>query len=201
MTDVIDLLAGFRPKSPLDAIRAARPDARAHAQRSFTALFEPDVPDEVSLAERYGVAAFVAGLHRDPATTAFYGTHLATHAPDLTDVVAEEIASGLSKGPYGTYPDGPLTTEGTIGPLYRVAPVNRKTLGQRLTVAFEHAHLLVFHPRDATPQLLRSLLEAGWTTDGIVTLSQLVAFLAFQIRAVQGLRTLAAAPHFEERPS
>jgi uncharacterized protein YciW len=51
--------------------------------------------------------------------------------------------------------------------------------------------MLVFHPRDADAAALQALLDAGWSTDGIVTLSQLVAFLAFQIRAVAGLRALA----------
>jgi uncharacterized protein YciW len=37
------------------------------------------------------------------------------------------------------------------------------------------------------------LLDAGWTTSGIVTLSQLVAFLAFQIRVVTGLKALTAS--------
>jgi uncharacterized protein YciW len=55
----------------------------------------------------------------------------------------------------------------------------------------DHAHQLVFHPRDANSAALQLLLDAGWSNAGIVTLSQLVAFLAFQIRAVAGLRTLA----------
>ena len=33
-------------------------------------------------------------------------------------------------------------------------------------------------PRDSAADALQALLDAGWTTDGIVTLSQLVAFLA-----------------------
>jgi uncharacterized protein YciW len=51
--------------------------------------------------------------------------------------------------------------------------------------------MLVFHPRDADAASLQSLLDAGWSNTGIVTLSQLVAFLAFQIRTAAGLRTLA----------
>ena len=38
----------------------------------------------------------------------------------------------------------------------------------------------------------QALIDAGWSTTGIVTLSQLVAFLAFQIRAVTGLRIASA---------
>jgi uncharacterized protein YciW len=52
--------------------------------------------------------------------------------------------------------------------------------------------MLVFHPRDASPASLQTLHDAGWSKNDIVTLSQLVAFLAFQIRAVAGLRTLAS---------
>ena len=64
-------------------------------------------------------------------------------------------------------------------------------LGPRLAAAFEHTHMLVFHPRDAAAPSLQALLDAGWSTDAVVTLSQLVAFLAFQIRVVSGLRVLA----------
>jgi CMD domain protein len=67
----------------------------------------------------------------------------------------------------------------------------RRTLGARLATAFDHAHLLVFHPRDAAPATLQSLLDAGWSTTDIVTLSQIIAFLSFQIRAAAGLRVLA----------
>jgi CMD domain protein len=65
-------------------------------------------------------------------------------------------------------------------------------LGARLTAALEHAHRLVFHPRDAAPAWLQALLDAGWTTTEIVTLSQIISFLAFQIRLVHGLRAVVA---------
>ena len=54
-----------------------------------------------------------------------------------------------------------------------------------MTAALAHVHMLVFHPRDASPASLQALLDAGWSNTGIVTLSQLVAFLAFQIRTVR----------------
>jgi len=55
------------------------------------------------------------------------------------------------------------------------------------------AHLLVFHPRDASREALQALIDAGWSTADIVTLSQIVAFLTFQIRVAAGLRALAAS--------
>jgi len=66
-------------------------------------------------------------------------------------------------------------------------------LGGRLSAAFAHGHMLVFHPRDASPASLQALRDAGWSKTDIVTLSQLVAFLAFQIRAIAGLRALSVA--------
>lgn len=87
-----------------------------------------------------------------------------------------------------------LSSEDKPGPALKVTEANRKVLGPRLAAALEHAHMLVFHPRDASPASLKALIDAGWTTADIVTLSQLVAFLSFQIRAVAGLRALDAAP-------
>ena len=37
-------------------------------------------------------------------------------------------------------------------------------------------------------------MDAGWSADDIVSLSQLIAFLTFQLRVAWGLRVLAAAP-------
>ena len=61
--DVIDHLAEIEPGSALDRIRRARPDAREHAQQAFLALLEPAEPGQLTLAERYAVAAYVALLH------------------------------------------------------------------------------------------------------------------------------------------
>ena len=70
---------------------------------------------------------------------------------------------------------------------------NRFAAAVRLAAALDHAHMLLFHPRDAAPEWLQRLVDAGWTTPAIVTLSQLVAFLSFQIRVVAGLRAMQHA--------
>jgi CMD domain protein len=193
--DVIDQLAAIAPGSRLDTIRARRPQAREYAQKSFSALFEPADFAGVPALERLAVAAFVAGLHAEPAAREFYRSKLdtATERPIVAAVDAE-IARGSTQGPYGSYPAGPLSSENSTGLIYRVSDDGRRVLGARLAAAFEHVHLLVFRPRDAEPAALQALLGAGWSTNDIVTLSQLVAFLSFQIRAVAGLRALAAAP-------
>jgi CMD domain protein len=73
-----------------------------------------------------------------------------------------------------------------------VSDAGRAALGPRLAAAFEHTHMLVFHPRDASAASLQSLLDAGWSTNDIVTVSQLVSFLSYQIRVVAGLGVLAS---------
>jgi CMD domain protein len=194
--DVIDALVGIKPGSPLDSIRARRPEARAHAQATYRALFAPAEPGHVTAPERFAVGGFVAGLHGATAIAAYYGARLAESgaSASLKDAVDAAIAEARTKGPYGRYPAGPLSREDTAGLSYRVGAATRQALGPRLAAAFEHVHMLVFHPRDAAPAALQALLGAGWSTTDIVTLSQIVAFLSFQIRVVTGLRTLDGRP-------
>ncbi|MGN9842254.1 CMD domain protein [Nonomuraea sp. H19] len=188
IADVIDHLAGITPGSSLDRLRARRPGAREHAQRSYDALFTPDAEGEVALVERDAIAAFVAGLHQDPEIASFYADRLAEIAPGLLKVVEAEIEAGGTTGPYGVYPAGGPAEESDEGLRYR--PRSPADLGVRLAGAFEHAHLLVFRPRESSAKSLDALAQAGWSATGIVTLSQLVAFLTFQIRVVAGLRLL-----------
>ncbi len=194
-TDVIDALAGIKPGSALDAIRKRRPQAREQAQASYRALFAPDDEGGVTATERFAIAAFVTGLHGDPESAAFYASGLAASgAPaELCGAIDAAITAARGQRPYGSYPAGPLSREDTAGPTHHVAAEIRSVLRPRLAAAFDHVHLLVFHPRDAVPAALQALLDAGWSTTDIVTLSQIAAFLSFQIRVVAGLRALAGA--------
>jgi CMD domain protein len=192
--DIIDHLAGIQPGSHLDKLRAERPQAQENAQKSYLALFEPAFPGSVSLAERYAIATFVTGLHRQAAVRDFYAAGLKKLAEkQLADVIAAEVLRGTTEGPYGRYPEGPLSREDKDGLQYEVFVTHANLLGPKLAAALEHAHLLVFHPRDAGNAALQKLIDAGWSATDIVTISQLVAFLSFQIRVVAGLRALASS--------
>ncbi|MGJ7543386.1 CMD domain protein [Variovorax sp. LT1R16] len=197
LPDVIDQLVGIQPGDALDAIRAQRQQARLHAQQSHLALFEPAdlAASTFTAAERHALAVFVAGLHGQVELAAFHAGALllAGAATDLLDAVTAEAAAGAGHGPYGSYPAGPLSAENAPGPLYVAGEVRRAVLGTRLAAGLAHAHRLVFHPRDAEAAWLQALLDAGWSTTEIVTLSQLVSFLSFQIRVIAGLRALAAS--------
>jgi CMD domain protein len=194
-TDVIDLLAGIEPGSSLDGIRARRLQARENAQRSYVALFGPDDVRDFAVTDRYPIAAFVAGIHGEPTAASFYLAKLAKtdDQSELVKAVKAEIERARTEGPYGAFPAGPLSAEDKIGLIYRVGGESRLVLGGRLAAALEHAHLLVFRPRDASAAALQALLDAGWSITAIVTFSQLVAFLSFQVRAAAGLRTLGAS--------
>jgi CMD domain protein len=197
-SDVIDQLTGIPPGHAIDTIRARRAQARLHGQNSYLALFEPPLPleGEFTVPERFAVATFVSSLHRQAQAAAFYAEGFVRSGGDrgLVDVLVTEAAAVDSSGPYGRYPAGPLTVEDAPGAAYRVNDAHAQLLGPRLAAALVHAHLLVFHPRDAGAEDLQALLDAGWSTTDIVTLSQLVAFLAYQLRVVAGLQALRDAP-------
>jgi len=192
--DIIDTLAGIEPGSVLDGIRVRRVQARENAQKSYLALFEPIDASDFSLAERAAVAFFVTGLHGESPVAAFYRAKLAANSDGtLVEAINAEIERGKTSGPYGSFPAGPLSVENKAGLIYRVGADRRPVLGARLAAALEHAHLLVFRPRDAASADMKALLGAGWSSTGTVTLSQLVAFLSFQVRVVAGLRVLGAS--------
>ncbi|VWD14849.1 MULTISPECIES: CMD domain-containing protein [Burkholderia] len=68
-------------------------------------------------------------------------------------------------------------------------------LPRRIGAILAHARLLTYAPVDARPSDLNALKSAGLTTPAIVALSQLVAFVAYQLRvgvAAQALQARAA---------
>ena len=187
--DVIDALVGIEEGTALDLTRNRRPETKANAQASYAALFDSGT-STFTLTERLAVAVFVTGLNAQHETHTHYSGLLATADPHLEAIVAGYVASAAGTGPYGTYPpEGPLFGESVDGARLLVSdPV----LGEKLSAAFEHAHLLVFRPREASREDLGKLLSSGWDTTGIVSLSQLISFLSFQVRVVSGLRLLAS---------
>lgn len=188
--DVIDHLVGIVPGSDLDRVRRRRTQTRDNAQASYEALFALEAPGAVSPVERFAIAAFVAGLTGPEEVTTFYLSETARLRPPIAETIRREIAKGRVDGPYGAYPDGPLTRENKAGPAYEPDATARESLGPPLAAALRHVHLVVLHPRDADPVALKALLDAGWTTPAVVTLSQIIAFVSFQARVVAGLRAL-----------
>jgi CMD domain protein len=188
-TDVIDQLVGIAPGDALDTLRNERPNARVNAQTSFDALFHSDELQHASQLERLAIAYWTIALSQSPAAP-FYRDLLATE--DEATLAALELAlpGAVTTGPYGDYPEGPLTVEDVPGFHWEPDAALAASIGPRLAAALAHTHLLVYRPRDASADALQALLDAGWSTTGIVTLSQLVAFLSFQLRVVAGFTVL-----------
>jgi len=188
-TDVIDQLVGIAPGDALDALRDQRPNARANAQASYDALFHSDEREEVGQRERLAVAYWTVALSQSP-TASHYRDLLAAEDADLLAALEAALPGALTEGPYGDYPAGPLTVENVAGLVWAPDAALSAAAGGRLAAALAHTHLLVYRPRDSSADALQALLDAGWSTTGIVTLSQLVAFLSFQLRVVAGLTVL-----------
>lgn len=189
MTDIVDELVGALPGSRALTLRERRPETKEQTQASYDALFSPVDDAEFSLTERLLIAAFATRLGGADATASHYSA-LAQEADAVrAAVVIAEAQAAATTGPYGAYTEARLQSENTDGPLYRADAV-REAVGDRLAAALEHTHLLVFRPRESSSSALDALIEAGWSIDGIVTLSQLVSYLAFQQRVVAGLRVL-----------
>lgn len=190
--DIVDRIVGVTPA--LDELRRRRPVTKEQLQASFDALFAPVSVEHASQAERELVAAFATRLAGDTDPTGtFYADRALAIDPDRAPVVLAEAASAATGGPFGSYAEADLQSENTDGDRYTPSAAVVEVLGERLAAALAHTHLLVLRPREASGDDIQRLLDAGWTADGVVTLSQLVSFLAFQQRVVTGLRALSRA--------
>jgi CMD domain protein len=189
--DIVTTLAGVPDE--VTALRGHRQVAVDQTQLAYELLLEPDDETSMSRSERWAVAAFVAILHADDAASEHYLDGLRTIDADLAATIETVAEDGVATGPYGSYPAGPLTVEDVPGGELVLDPLVAERLGTRLATALGHAHRLVLHPRDARPEWLAALSDAGWDRRGIVVLSQLVSYLAYQLRLVAGLRAVQEA--------
>ncbi|MDO5032898.1 alkylhydroperoxidase domain protein [Corynebacterium sp.] len=198
-TASINPLAGVTPE--IAALRARRADALTNAQLSFQALLEPEATaasSGFSHTERYAVAAFLAGLYQAGPAHEFYADLLADDAPaSLISAVEAAIAHALDEGiSQGPYAGGGYTTFEVLG-----SDAESPGLSPRLQAAFDFAHLLALHPKDASPAAIGHLQAAGWSDDEIVSLAQLIAFLSFQLRVVHGLAVLSGKNPGSKNPA
>ncbi len=159
-TDVLNALAGIAPDSALAAIRALRPDVVRHTQGSYAALLAPTKAVGLTLAERAKVALRVARLEGN-ATLADHYRHRLTQLH-----VDGETIAGVEQ-----FPAGP-------------------TLEPRVAAILQHVDRLTGEPGAATQTHLTQLQAHGLSVREIVTLSQLIAFLSFQVRVLTTVTAL-----------
>ncbi|MBG5918821.1 alkylhydroperoxidase domain protein [Providencia stuartii] len=59
-----------------------------------------------------------------------------------------------------------------------------------LKAATKYVEILVSHPKQTHYQLIHSLIESGWNEQDIILLAQLVTFVTYQARLIEGLKLL-----------
>lgn len=159
--DLMNQLAGLHPTSKIAAVRALRPDVVRHTQGSYDTLLAPKEAVGLTRMERTQVALRVAYLNASP-------TLLMHYRQQLTDLgaTAESIAAIEQPGE-------------VVG------------LDTRTAAILHHVDLLTHSPGAATPADLSALQTSGLSGPAIVTLSQLIAFLSFQVRVLPVVVLLA----------
>jgi CMD domain protein len=159
--DILNQFAGLTQASPLAHLRAQRPEVVRYAQGSYETLLEPGDPAGVSHQERHMIALRIAVLTPNPAVAAWHRDR--SRALGASDATLAAIEQ---------FPGGAA-----------FSPRNMAIL--------RHTDLLTRDPGAATPSHLADLKAAGLSPRDIVTVSQLIALLSFQVRVLAGLRLLA----------
>lgn len=182
--DVVSQILGLDPGSPVVALRADRPEQIAELQSYYDSLFAPDADS---------AAAFPV---RDRALVAI---RVASHTGS-TDVAAWYEVVARENG----------ATDEQVAAAKDVATPN--TDESVLGSAIRRADLVTTHLVDTTRTDIEALKEAGLSPQGILALSQVIAFVSYQVRFVAGLRaflretsdvpfSLPEAPHDGGRPA
>lgn len=158
--DVINQFAGIAPGSPLAQLREQRPETLRHAQGSFQVLLEPDDPGGVSREEREAIALRVETLERFPDVAEFHRDRLRLLGAGDDRIAAIE-----------QFPDGGYVPA-------------------RLAAILRHTDLLTTSSRSGSPEAIARLRQAGLSAQDIVTISQLIAYMSYEIRMVALLRAM-----------
>lgn len=171
--DFVARLAGLAPDGPVAASRAFRADATRYTQGSLDALLSNDVTG-LTLRERLFSAWYAALLSRSAQSAHAYAERLLSLDADvdatrrLLDTIAQHRTEPAQTGAT------PVSTD------------------PRLAAILVHTEALVLQPAATGQPALAALKAAGLTTPAIVALSQLVAFVTYQVRVVAALRALEA---------
>jgi uncharacterized protein YciW len=159
-TDVIDRLLGLSSGSAAAKLRDAKPEYRDDLQNYYRSIFEPDADSAAafSLADRGLVAVRVAS-HTGSTSAADWYADVARSAGANEETIERARAVGT-----------PWTDDSVLAAAMRRA--------DRVTV----------EPVTTTAQHIRELENAGLSSAGILSLSQVIAFVSYQVRLVAGLR-------------
>lgn len=160
ISDAINELAGISEGSHAAAVRREKRDLVALAQASDQALLEPQDANGVSLRERHAIAYRVGLLTGFDAVATRHRTRLSS-----LGMTEAEIAA-IKEFPRGT------------------------ALPARLAALLDHTDRVTREPGTSQPEHIEALEAAGLSPADIVTVAQLIGFLAYQVRAIAAARAL-----------
>ncbi len=160
--DVLNAILGIDVESHLATLRQQKPQLVTELQDYYDSLFEPAPHSAAALPlnDRYLIAVRTASHTRSAAVVAWYRA------------LAE--AAGVPASELDRAADAATTID------------DESSLG----AALRHTDLLTLRPADATADDLQALKNAGLTPAGIVSLSQVIAFVSYQLRLAAALRAL-----------
>lgn len=164
--DVVAQLAGLAPDGDVAALRAARAEAKRYTQGSDDALFAPDATD-LALDERLAAAAYAAHLSASGVAAQASRERLRALGDERAKA-ADALLARIEAG----------------------ASISEAGANTRLAAILAHTRALIDAPAATNQAALHALQHAGLSTRAIVALSQLVAFVSYQIRVVAALRAL-----------
>ncbi len=158
--DLLDDILGIAPGSPLAALRRRRPEALRHSQGAYEELLRPADPGGVSHPERAALALRVALREGEAALAARYRALLERAGARAEITAVEDLSGGGSAA------------------------------GQRLAALLRHADLVALRPEACGQADIDRLAALGLSPRDVVAVTQLVAFVPYQVRLLAGLRAM-----------
>jgi uncharacterized protein YciW len=164
-TDAIDAILGVDASSSIAQLRASKPELAQQLQDYYLSIFAPtpESATQLSLRDRALVAVRVAAHTNSGAVEDWYAA--LARANGATNSEIERVSD--------------LT--------------NTWSTPTSFATAIRHADLLTTSPSAATAADLQRLKDAGFTPAGILSLSQTIAFVSYQLRLIAALRALGAS--------
>lgn len=163
--DTVAAAVGVVPDSHLAALLQGRADIFALTQSTQNAALNPQTAGGISPLERVALACRIALLN---------------HVPELANQYRQSYQQIISS-------DTALFQR-----LADPAQTGTDVDDARLTALIRHVDLVTQTPRDASRADIQALREAGLAEADIVRLSEIIAFVNYQLRLVAGLQLLGA---------
>lgn len=161
--DMLDQLLDIQPGTPLHAVRHARDKVASATQGSQDLFFDPALENNLSLNERLWVAYYAARLTPNAALSEHYLTQLQAVGVD------DSLLAAVDCGAMDTLEN------------------------PRLAAILHFTRTLIESPVHGDQAALQALQQQALSTEEIVVLAQLIAFLSYQVRLAAGLGALLSA--------